>query len=625
MPQKKLVVVALCGVLSTLASGCDVFSTMDSENVSGRGPQAFDPYVGADSGAIKLALQFYRGCSILATGEPITKGDANIPYPSECLNFRDRTDTPRAPTGKMRLITGTSYFLGRMTFMDLIENAHKTFSDPLAPSKWFGTGSYFRDLDWTGLAVVRDEMQKKPNDDSGAWFREVTYGNSAWQLNRNFSFLVEVLDSDGTVRAVAVFDRDDFLAENPETGHTRLVWRVENIGPPKFPGDTEARPTPGVGPPPAYRTMARIDFAQSTIPTKTITIDEQLAGDGAIRVTWSQMQDRPFYFPVTFVAAATLAQTCFDGEDGTSPVPCGFGLNPRVFQTTPKNGKGYYEPGETFDIRMQMLDGEGNVLHSKEHMPSYADYLQNDSNGLQYLNFAYSIRFMERDGITGSKVAGPIHKFRGVHGEKVPWFENFVGEPSSAESFAALDILPGITDAPVSTRSRITLPEDAEPGTYVVMVKGARQFYGERISKSNTFFFQVGQPEPTTYPNRVGNCQICHRGVLSLDNLHHGIPVDHVESCKTCHSGRLIQKFHRIHMNSDKFPLKKNDCTVCHLTRESAVRPSIEACSSCHPDVHGNEYFAMRYGEMDEPNRFSNCAQACHAETTPAAHILPGE
>lgn len=620
MSDKKIVTAALCAFLAAFTTSCNLLNTLDAEGVSGRGAQAFDPY-GADSGAIKLALQMFKGCAILATGEPIQKGSAKIPYPSTCLHFGDTTNTPVAPTGRMQMLAGTSYFLSRLTMMDLAENLHTDFADPGAAAPWFGTSSDFKELDWKGLTILRDEITKKFNDETGAYIREVIYGNAAWQLDENFSFLVEVLDTDGTVRNMQVFRRADFLAETPETGHTRISWRVDNIGPPRMPGDNVARPTPGVGPPPRYVTNARIDFAQSTIPTRTIDIDRLLVGDGAIRVTWSLMPHKPLYFPVTFINEDQRPKTCF-APDGTM-VACGFSLNPRAVLSMPANGE-YYVPGETFDMRMLIEDGEGNALHQPDALPSYGQYLRGESNGLTYLNFGYSFRYLERDGLSGAKIAGPLQNFRYTQEGTINWFENTTEEPSVAESFAVLDILPGIREDPVRATTRVHLPADAEPGTYSVTVKAHRQFLGERISKANTFFFQVGQAEPTSYPNRIGNCQICHRGVLSLDNVHHGIAVDHVEGCKTCHSTRLVQKFHRIHMYSPKYPMAKNDCTVCHLTRESAVRPSVDACSSCHPDVHGDEYFNMRFTESgDGPSRYSNCAQSCHVNTTPNNHLLP--
>jgi hypothetical protein len=229
-------------------------------------------------------------------------------------------------------------------------------------------------------------------------------------------------------------------------------------------------------------------------------------------------------------------------------------------------------------------------------------------------------------------IAGPIQDLR--HAEplaKTPVFRIWPEGKGLANPNGSRSFLPGLFEAKWTSRIPVQLPEDAAPGTYVAIVKAHRQFFGERTSKTNAFFFQVGQAEPTSYPNRVGNCQICHRGVLSLDNLRHGLSANHVEACKTCHGvpipddaeGRISQKIHQIHFRSPKYPLAKNDCTVCHLTRESATRPSLDTCTSCHPVAHGSEYFQLKFATGHAPNRYGNCAQSCHAVTPPTQHILP--
>jgi hypothetical protein len=76
-------------------------------------------------------------------------------------------------------------------------------------------------------------------------------------------------------------------------------------------------------------------------------------------------------------------------------------------------------------------------------------------------------------------------------------------------------------------------------------------------------------------------------------------------------------------MRSAKFPLAKNDCTNCHLVRDSAVRPSLYACTTCHPSAHGEQFFASKFVGGTEPSRFGNCAQMCHGDKPPQLHILP--
>jgi hypothetical protein len=160
---------------------------------------------------------------------------------------------------------------------------------------------------------------------------------------------------------------------------------------------------------------------------------------------------------------------------------------------------------------------------------------------------------------------------------------------------------------------------------------------GERFSRVITVDYQVGQAEPTSFPERVGNCQICHRGVISLDNVRHGMSVDYLEGCKSCHdrdvfvSPRLtmVNMIHTTHVSSFKFPQAKNNCTLCHLTRESALRPSLHVCASCHPEPHGTMFQAMHLSNDFDPTNdvsvYGNCARQCHQQTPPTQHILPTE
>jgi ribosomal protein L31 len=397
---------------------------------------------------------------------------------------------------------------------------------------------------------------------------------------------------------------------------------MENAGPPQFPGDVTPHAIPGGEGGPTFRTTVRMDLVGSTNPFKTFRV-EGLKGDGAIRVTWSQLPKQPFYFPVTYVSQAEVAPTCQDNAG--NPVACGFGLDPEMQLTTPHNGKGYYEPGEAFDLLVRLKDGDGNMLHPPGSLPSYRQLFDDQSNGLLYTTMPHIATFLEADTGSGIQVAGPLQNLTTWRDTKepAPYFKVTPHQLDFASPLASFGFIPGLLDAHWPTRQTISLPQDAKPGTYVALVKAHRAFMGERLTKTEAVFFQVGQTEPTTYPGQVGNCQICHRGVLSLDNLRHGLSVDHVEGCKVCHTNAISREIHQLHVRSDKYKASKSDCTMCHLTRESAVRPSVDVCSSCHPSVHGSEYFATQFSTDSIPNRFGNCAQSCHANTVPNSHILP--
>lgn len=615
----------VAGLLVCLA-GCNLFNTLDGESAKGRGAAAHDPY-GVDSGAVRLGLQHYKGCAIMANGNPVQKGGAPIPYPQNCATFNHPwVKTQNAPP--MKLQTDTDYFLGKLTVMDDAVGLHTDFQNTGAAVRWFQEESLFSGLDWSGTAITRDRYLLAP--DTGVYIREVLYDNAQW-TTQDYSFLVEVLDSDGTPRAEQVYHRKDFLAETPISGHSRFAWQVEGVAPPLFQGDTELRTYPGYQP--VYRTVARMDFGGSTNPFKTFKIARGLVGDGAIRVTWSLKPNDPLYFPVSFVSPEDVEPGCFDGPQGELRVPCNFGLDPQITFSPPQNGK-YYVPGETFDANIELRDGRGLLLHRPDALPSVNEYMRDQANGLLFYNSGAVDVFFERDTYAGVKVAGPLQRLKPNYSPDNPdmYLElPATGPLSFMPQYFSDEILAGAADIRVPTRQVITLPENAPAGTYVAVVKSHRQWMGERFAKTKAFFFQVGTDTETKYPNRVGNCQICHRGVLSLDNLMHGLSVDHIESCKTCHGNQagepnaFTARIHELHMYSPKFPLLKNDCSVCHLTRESAMRPSIHACNSCHPSIHGGEFFRMEKVIDGSPDRFANCAQACHVNRPPTQHLYPSE
>ncbi len=621
---------ASIAVLGLFAASCRLLATDDTENVPGRGPQAFDPYTAA-SPARRLSLQWLNGCSILATGSPVAKGTTvNVPYPTECPDVNQGLGMGE-PGAVMQILADTPYFLNRITLVDtIIDDPDQSNSLNLAaPLAWAKSASVFKDLDWSGVGMDLDEFTPGTNPPNGT--RTIVYDNAAWMLDRTDSLLVEILDAAGTVKASQTYTREEFMADGVANGHTRVTFLIDNMAPPKFAGDLGINNE--VFDPPTYRTMAKVEFEGSMNPFKTITASG-VSGDGAIRITWSQLPAKPFIFPVTFVDKTTLPKTCFNTAD-ESEVACDFGLTPTIQLSTPANGS-FYTQGETFDLFLDIRDGRGNRLHPKPYLYSYNSYADGSNNGLLYLNQALQLTIQDHDFIGGYKVVGPIQNL--VTQSSVADDPSFVSLPpllpAGGSSIAAFPpeyagtIFAGSRSGLWGTRQPIHLPADAKPGTYAAVVKMHREYLGERVSASRVQLFQVGQAELTNYPSRVGNCQICHRGVASLDNVRHGLSVDHIETCKACHVNSLYplaRDIHRVHMMSKKYNQPNNDCTVCHLTREGAVRPSYDVCSSCHPATHGTEYFPVKISTIDQPTRYGTCASSCHALHTPQNHILPKE
>jgi len=623
----------LACVLALLGAGCSVLDTEKLENDKGRGPRAFDPYAASASGSIRMALQSYKGCAFLATGEPVAKGDVDIPYPATCSTLNDPFAPASPPTGTFRVLTDTQYFLNQITLMDVVHDTTPptSYADFRDAADWIRNTSRFKHLDWSNMVIARSEW--RPGLDNDNWTRE-TFFNAEWMHTQEDFFDLEVVDKDGQVRASARYRHKDFLGESPYAGHTRVSWEAEFVQPPRFPGDEDVHFSSSGQP--LFHRQVKVEWVGSTNPFNGFKIPQGVKGQGFIRLTWSLLAKEPFYFPVTFVQPEEKGEACYSDDGTDKKVACGFGLQPDIKLSTPKNGKGYYEPGETFSLYLAAKDGDGHLLHPKDTFPSFnASLEESGDNGFFYAPpGAYSI-LQDRDSLSSYKIIGPLQALR--YPAELNDFANtspFAAYPppyGTALVHTALinqatpfDFLPGLSDVPWPTRRPAVFP-DATPGTYVALLRVHRQFLGERTSRMKAVTFQVGQAEPTAYPGRVGNCQICHRGVLSMENLRHGLEVDHVEGCKACHSNpafNLAATVHKIHAYSNRYALNKADCTVCHLTRESAVRPSFDLCASCHPSVHGNEYFQTQFS-LNAPSRYGNCAQGCHADKVPTNHILP--
>jgi hypothetical protein len=651
-------------MLSLGLGSCGLFNTGDPETSTGRGTKVFDPYAGPESGAIRLTLQLYNGCAIKTNGEFASRGNANIPYPTEaeCQQLGAiPTQPPGFPRAPLPLVAGTTYFLHQFSLIEVAENKHTDGSNMNAVLDWMRNETRFKSADWSNVGIVSDKFViSAENVNPYAYDRVVDFGNANWMKDQNDTFLVEVLDVDGNPRQSITYERRDFFAENPETGHTRVSWIQNSVGPPRFPGDTEPQPVPPApaGFPAATTThttsLVRFDMEISTNPTKSFRLDPALVGDGAIRVTWSKLPDTPFYFPVTFTRPEDIPPTCYDANDPSNRVPCNFGLKPEVQIAPPANGK-FFVPGERISFRLLAKDGSGNLLHDPEHFPTWNDFAQGRSNGISYGHYFHLIHVREADTISGWQFSGPHQAMR------VPYElaqRDYFITPSDAyvqnsgwgsESFNPIgtngpilfNVIGGVRDYRPPTNYIIDLPADAKPGTYTLYFKVNRQFMGEDFTKMVPVDVQVDLPEKTSsektsFPGRVGNCQICHRGVLSMENVRHGLPVDYVEGCKSCHNrnsflggtGSIHRIVHQVHSSSAKYPQPKNDCTMCHLTRESALRPSLIVCGSCHPQVHGTAFFkqSLESGFLPTENgRYGNCAEDCHQQTPPTAHILPRE
>ena len=352
MNRLSLLKSALCALLVVPLMSCDLIDVTGDEGANtGRGAVRHDPYASLASGSVRLSLQYFNGCAVLPNGQMAAKNSTPIPYPDLCatpLSPVNPLGTMSPPTGTLKLLTNTQYFLNQFTVTDTLTDVHKNAKDLSEALNWIRSQSWMKKLDWGNVGASPEEWSfigAVPGITQDSWAREVHFRNANWQKVTGDSFTVEFLDRGATVRASAVYARDELLISSSYSGHSRASWRVENIQAPLYPGDLEpvAIPTkPASFPQPiTYRTIARLDLVGSTNPFKTITTPSE-PGEGAVKVTWSQMPNDPFYFPVTFVRREDLPATCTD-EAGAAK-QCAFGLDPRLSMSPPSSGS-FYKAG----------------------------------------------------------------------------------------------------------------------------------------------------------------------------------------------------------------------------------------------------------------------------------------
>ena len=165
------------------------------------------------------------------------------------------------------------------------------------------------------------------------------------------------------------------------------------------------------------------------------------------------------------------------------------------------------------------------------------------------------------------------------------------------------------------------LPANAEPGTYLVTVKGRRVYMGEDIPQTTTIEIQVGQTQRTVAHLNTGKCETCHNNGGGFDKVLHAN--GNRAACAGCHvplsfelEGPIVVRTHFIHSRSERFDAAKNNCSTCHLDQHSIQRVSKAACLSCHtsyPDSHVASFGAvesMYVGGGEES--FVSCTDSCH-------------
>ena len=275
-----------------------------------------------------------------------------------------------------------------------------------------------------------------------------------------------------------------------------------------------------------------------------------------------------------------------------SETPYRYGFTPQIeVVTAPANGQ-YFVPGEGFDFRITYRDGAGTRLNPPGSLPSYAEFLGDAiDSGIRYydgfrqvLTVYYALKHREGNNIWA--LAGPTSKLK-TSGHVVPLSDFFTlaftqipmatrAEDGYTSVFnlvpnPAYELDPFLSTQRPSDLVHVTVPADAEAGTYMLSFKSRRDWGGEAIVKAVTKEVQIGQAAPTVFVPKTGNCNGCHTGRTSLDNVLHGI--SDRRACFGCHAplggepdNRLDFRIHFIHSRSNRMPVDPLVCSTCHLT-----------------------------------------------------------
>ncbi len=351
----------------------------------------------------------------------------------------------------------------------------------------------------------------------------------------------------------------------------------------------------------------------------------------AVRLRWNLRPGAPYVIPVQQVA-----QPAWD-----------YGFSMEVAALTPPREDGTYAPGSEVTFQLTLRDGAGKRLHPAGSLPTYNEvaFGPNDA-GIQYYRAFFDAsttyyRRKHRERMLMTQIIGPAHKVQPIRSvvdlgaflapedvqtiatpERDGVYSQFMTFPPSNDLFGgAFDPTHAGWAAPVSDTWTYHLPANAEPGTYIVTVKGRRTYLGEDVPATKNIEIQVGTPQRTTAKLTTGKCSTCHKEGGELSQVLHA--QTNRAACAGCHAplgfeleGPIFVRLHFIHSRSDRFEEPTSQCSTCHLDNEGTQRTSKAACLSCHtsyPDSHVEAFGpveSMYVGGNRES--FQQCTGACH-------------
>ncbi|HYQ05027.1 MAG TPA: hypothetical protein VER96_40400 [Polyangiaceae bacterium] len=270
----------------------------------------------------------------------------------------------------------------------------------------------------------------------------------------------------------------------------------------------------------------------------------------------------------------------------------GYGFEPVVeVLTQPANGQ-YFLPGDTVSFRITFKDGAGNRLNPPGSLPTYGEFMAGTSaGGLRFLDLGISptlyYALKHREGNMLFALSGPTSQFKNPF-NTIDISEFFgpqvtVARAASEGWSGVAEVIPplpeiiggfqdpSLWELPNSDVQSLTIPMDAQPGTYIAAIKARREWGGEALNRGATASLQVGSRTATSYVATTGHCNNCHQDRSSLGIVNHGL--GDRTACFGCHASLSFEpdnaldiRVHFVHSRSNRFPGNVNDCSNCHLS-----------------------------------------------------------
>lgn len=519
----------------------------------------------------------------------------------------------------LRVLAGHEFYINQI---DIRTAVAASVDEGVEGLEWAGD---FAMLNWRGVQRVDEEPALLANPD-GTYTRRRFYRRAKW-MEQSSTFTVRQVDADGRRLGSALqlrIGKDDERASSDS-------FFIRRLGAIQWTYD--CRSATDCSSARSFLEEALVEVRNASLPARTFALSPRAA---ALEVRWSLRPSEPYLIPVEQVQSA----------------PYGYGFSLEVQPLTRAGANGTYAPGTPVTFQLTLKDGSGRPLHPAGSLPSYNEVISGrNTAGVQYYR-AFSFidpsttyyRRKHRERMLMTQIIGPVQRIQPIRSiidldafldpsedvQTVGTLERD-GVYSQFQTFPPSNVLfrgaffpeEQLWDRPVSDTWTFQLPANAEPGTYLVTVKGRRTYLGEDMPASTTVELQVGTTKRSEPQLTTGPCNSCHRKGGELSAVLHAN--DNRAACAGCHAplgfeleGPIFVRAHFIHSRSDRFDKPLQRCSTCHLERESIQRTSKAACLSCHrsyPDWHEAQFGhleSMYVGGGRES--FQQCTSSCHTQ-----------